>query len=140
MSDGELRHLTPEQVVALVRRLEARIVELEAALAERGGPPKTPANSSVPPKPGLQAAGPPPGAQRAAAGAAVSWLPGRRRRRDGHGGLGLRGCGRGRRSWTGERRRHERPRTDDGLGSSPARGWGSDTWRARADRASARRG
>src|SRR3954466_14126330 len=59
MSDEELRHLTPEQVVALVRRLEgqvaaavARIAELEAELAARGGPPKTPANSSTPPSKG----------------------------------------------------------------------------------------
>ena len=48
MSDDELRHLRPEQVVALVRRLEARIAELEAELARRGGPPKTPQNSSTP--------------------------------------------------------------------------------------------
>jgi transposase len=73
MSDEELHHLTPEQVVALVRRLEsllaaavaglaeregqvaaavARIAELEAELAARGGPPKTPANSSTPPSKG----------------------------------------------------------------------------------------
>jgi transposase len=52
MSDDELRHLSPEQVVALVRRLEARIAELEAELAHRGGPPKTPQNSSTPPSKG----------------------------------------------------------------------------------------
>jgi transposase len=52
MSDDELRHLSPEQVVALVRRLEARIAELEADLARRGGPPKTPQNSSMPPSKG----------------------------------------------------------------------------------------
>jgi transposase len=52
MSDDELRHLSPEQVVALVRRLEARIAELEAELARRGGPPKTPQNSSTPPSKG----------------------------------------------------------------------------------------
>ena len=49
MSDDELCHLSPEQVVALVRRLEARIAELEAELTRRGGPPKTPQNSSTPP-------------------------------------------------------------------------------------------
>jgi transposase len=49
MSDDELRHLSPEQVVALVRRLEARIAELEAELTRRGGPPKTAENSSTPP-------------------------------------------------------------------------------------------
>ncbi|HEX2185446.1 MAG TPA: IS66 family transposase [Chloroflexota bacterium] len=52
MSDDELRHLSPEQVVALVRGLEARIAELEAELAQRGGPPKTPQNSSTPPSKG----------------------------------------------------------------------------------------
>jgi transposase len=59
MSDAELRHLKPEQVVAEVRRLEgllaaaeARNAELEAALARRGGPLKTPANSSTPPSKG----------------------------------------------------------------------------------------
>jgi transposase len=52
MSDDELRHLSPEQVVALVRRLEGRIAELEAELARRGGPPKTPENSSTPPSKG----------------------------------------------------------------------------------------
>src|SRR5213082_3717756 len=52
MSDDELRHLSPAQVVGLVRRLEARIAELEAELARRGGPPKTPQNSSTPPSKG----------------------------------------------------------------------------------------
>ncbi len=52
MSDEELRHLSPDQVVAVVRRLEARIAELEAELARRGGPPKTPENSSTPPSKG----------------------------------------------------------------------------------------
>src|SRR5712692_843439 len=59
MSDDELRHLSPEQVVALVRRLEsllataeARNAALEAELARRGGRPKTPQNSSTPPSKG----------------------------------------------------------------------------------------
>ena len=59
MSDDELRHLSPEQVVAVVRRLErllaaaeARNAELEAELARRGGPPKTSQNSSTPPSKG----------------------------------------------------------------------------------------
>ncbi|MBV9544990.1 MAG: IS66 family transposase [Chloroflexi bacterium] len=66
MSDDELRQLSPEQVVAHVRRLEdalhrrdrdlaeaqARIAELEAKLARRGEPPKTPQNSSTPPSKG----------------------------------------------------------------------------------------
>jgi transposase len=59
MSDDELRHLSPEQVIALVRQLESRLAaaearnaELEAELARRGGPPKTPENSSTPPSKG----------------------------------------------------------------------------------------
>ncbi len=59
MSDDELRHLSPEQVLALVRQLESRLAaaearnaELEAELARRGGPPKTPQNSSTPPSKG----------------------------------------------------------------------------------------
>jgi transposase len=61
MSDDELRHLSPEQVIALVRRLErllaaaeARNAELAAELARRGGPPKTPQNSSTPPSKGFK--------------------------------------------------------------------------------------
>lgn len=52
MSEEELRHLSPDQVVAVVRRLEARIAELESELARRSGPPKTPENSSTPPSKG----------------------------------------------------------------------------------------
>ena len=59
MSDAELREWTPEALVALIRRLEeqlaaatARIAELEAELARRGRPPKTPQNSSTPPSKG----------------------------------------------------------------------------------------
>jgi transposase len=52
MSDEALLHLSPAEVVAHVRRLEARIAELEAELARRGGPPKTPQNSSTPPSKG----------------------------------------------------------------------------------------
>ena len=55
MSDEELRQLSPEEVVGQFRRLEgelaaaqARIAELEDELARRGGPPKTPQNSSTP--------------------------------------------------------------------------------------------
>ncbi len=55
MSDDELRHLSPDEVVWQVRRLEgelaaaqARIAELEAELGRRGGPPKTPQTSSIP--------------------------------------------------------------------------------------------
>jgi transposase len=61
MSDDELRHLSPEQVIALVRRLESRLAaaearnaELEAELARRGRPPKTPENSSTPPSKGFK--------------------------------------------------------------------------------------
>jgi transposase len=63
MSDEELAELSPRGLIALIRRLEeqlatvtaqlaaaqARIGELETELARRGGPPKTPANSSTPP-------------------------------------------------------------------------------------------
>jgi transposase len=52
MSDEELLHLSPAEVVAHVRRLEARIAELEAELAQRSGSPKTPQNSSTPPSKG----------------------------------------------------------------------------------------
>ena len=52
MADEELLQLSPAEVVAHVRRLEARIAELEAELAQRGGPPKTPQNSSTPPSKG----------------------------------------------------------------------------------------
>src|SRR5947207_5853835 len=61
MSDDELGHLSPEQVIALVRQLESRLAaaearnaELEAELARRGGPPKTPQNSSTPPSKGFK--------------------------------------------------------------------------------------
>jgi transposase len=66
MSDDELCEWSPTALVALIRRLEeqlavvtaqlaaaqARIGELEAELARRGGPPKTPQNSSTPPSKG----------------------------------------------------------------------------------------
>jgi transposase len=66
MSDEELAGLSPREVVALVRQLEARLrtveaelaaaqarnAELKAELARRGGPPKTPENSSTPPSKG----------------------------------------------------------------------------------------
>src|SRR3954465_4670257 len=74
MSDEELRHLSPDQVVVQFRRLEAalatavaRIAELEAELARRTGPPKTPANSSWPPSQGWKRKRPPaPGGKRGA--------------------------------------------------------------------------
>ena len=59
MSDDELFQLSPVEVVALVRRLEARIAELETDLARRGGPPKTPQNSSTPPSKGFKRERPP---------------------------------------------------------------------------------
>jgi transposase len=59
MSDDELRELTPDEVILHFRRLEgelavaqARIAELEAELARRGGLPKTPQNCSPPPSQG----------------------------------------------------------------------------------------
>jgi transposase len=68
MSDEDLAGLSPREVIALVRRLEARLqaverelaaaqtrnAELEAELARRSGPPKTPQNSSTPPSKGWQ--------------------------------------------------------------------------------------
>src|SRR5215204_5786587 len=61
MSDDELRQLSPDAVVLRYRRLEgelaaaqARIAELEAELARRGGPRKTPQNSSTPPRKGYK--------------------------------------------------------------------------------------
>jgi transposase len=66
MSDDELQAWSPEALVALIRRLEeqlaaatARIAELEAELARRGGPPKTPQNSSTPPSKGFKRERPP---------------------------------------------------------------------------------
>jgi transposase len=73
MSDEELVGLSPREVIALVRRLEARLqaverelaaaqarnAELEAELARRGGPPKTPRNSSTPPSKGWRREWPP---------------------------------------------------------------------------------
>ena len=59
MSDDELRELSPDEVVVRFRHLEgelataqARIADLEAELGRRGGPPKTPQNSSTPPSKG----------------------------------------------------------------------------------------
>jgi transposase len=66
MSDEELAGLSSREVITLVRQLEARLrvveaelaaaqnrnAELEAELARRGGPPKTPQNSATPPSKG----------------------------------------------------------------------------------------
>jgi transposase len=73
MSDEELAGLSPREVIVLVRQLEARVravetelaaaqarnAELEAELARRGGPPKTPQNSSTPPSRGWKRERPP---------------------------------------------------------------------------------
>src|SRR5919199_1285748 len=93
MSDEHLREWRPEALVALIRRLEerlaavtaqlaaaeARIGELEAELARRGGPPKTPENSSTPPSKGWK---------RERPGAAPEGA--KRGRRVGHPGAGRR--------------------------------------------------
>src|SRR5829696_3346255 len=66
MSDEALAEQSTRDLIALIRRLEeqlavvtaqlaaaeARNAELEAELARRGGPPKTPQNSSTPPSKG----------------------------------------------------------------------------------------
>jgi hypothetical protein len=49
MDRGELLALDKETLVELIVRLRERAAELEA---ERGRPPKTPGNSSVPPSTG----------------------------------------------------------------------------------------
>ncbi len=73
MSDDELATLSPTAMIPWIRRLEeqlavvtaqlaaaqARIGELEAELARRGGPPKTPQNSSTPPSKGWKGERPP---------------------------------------------------------------------------------
>src|SRR5947199_9717809 len=94
MSDDEVIGLSPRQVVALVRQLEARLAavetelaaaqarnaELEAELARRGGPPKTPENSSTPPSKGYKRERLPPGTDGAKRGRPVGH-PGTSRRR-----------------------------------------------------------
>src|SRR5262245_29525889 len=55
MSDDELREWSPDALVALIRLLEEQPAAATARIAERarrGGPPKTPQNSSTPPSKG----------------------------------------------------------------------------------------
>ena len=94
MSDEALAELSPRDLIALIRRLEehlaavtaqliaaqARNAELEAELARRGRPPKTPQNSSTPPSQGWKREGLPPGTAGAKRGRAVGH-PGTSRRR-----------------------------------------------------------
>src|SRR5438105_4385303 len=94
MSDDALAELSARDLIALLRRLEeqlaavtaqlvaaqVRIGELEAELARRGGPPKTPENSSIPPSKGWKRERPPPGAEGAKRGRPVGH-PGTSRRR-----------------------------------------------------------
>jgi transposase len=79
--------LSLADLIALVRQLEAqlaaaqaRMAELEAELARRGGPPKTPQNSSTPPSQGWKRERPPTGAAGAKRGRPVGH-PGTSRRR-----------------------------------------------------------
>jgi transposase len=55
MDREALLQLSREELADLVLALTARVAELEAAAARTGGPPKTPANSSVPPSRGFKA-------------------------------------------------------------------------------------
>ena len=94
MSDEALAELSPRVLITLIRRLEeqlaavtaqlataqARIGELETELARRGGPPKTPANSSTPPSKGWKRERPPTGAEGAKRGRPVGH-PGTSRQR-----------------------------------------------------------
>jgi transposase len=94
MSDEALAEQSTRDLIALIRRLEeqlavvtaqlaaaqARNAELEAELARRGGPPKTPQNSSTPPSQGWKREGPPTGAAGAKRGRPVGH-PGTSRRR-----------------------------------------------------------
>jgi transposase len=94
MSDEALAEQSTRDLIALIRRLEeqlavvtaqlaaaqARNAELEAELARRGGPPKTPQNSSTPPSQGWKREGPPTGAAVAKRGRPVGH-PGTSRRR-----------------------------------------------------------
>src|SRR5256885_16074537 len=73
MSDEELGELSPQALIAVIRRLkeqltvaiaqlavaQARSGELEVELARRGGPPQTPANSTSPPSKGWKRGRPP---------------------------------------------------------------------------------
>src|ERR1700739_5082151 len=56
-----------DELLAQVKALSARIAELEA---KRGGPPKTPANSSLPPSRGQKANAEPPAVKRRGQGRA----------------------------------------------------------------------
>src|SRR5215210_6385501 len=64
MSDDPLRHLSPDEVVRRFRGLEGE-------LARRGGPPKTPENSSTPPSKGWKRERRPPSEEGAKRGPPV---------------------------------------------------------------------
>ena len=49
MIQQELTQLSKAELIELILELQGQVAELKAKLAQKSRPPKTPANSSVPP-------------------------------------------------------------------------------------------